>query len=230
MRPVAGVGVDIKHDVIDEVVDIEQSLDLGVVAGHGEVLLHRALEAIPHHRVTLADLAELRNDVPLGLGAVPRVEEVTVNALGWVVVALELPVEVQVHERATRGDLPHVNRQATHQFVDDERVGVVVHPGPQHNVVEVLHLQPREKRITQSARPVVAAEVQPERILAGRRPGVRIVPATNVVAALHTQTGVGVQRLAGVRVNQFHRDWPLPRDAALGCIARAGLHDAGASP
>ena len=185
MRPVAGVGVDIKHDVVNEVVYIEQSLDLGIIASHGEVLLHRALEAIPHHDIALSDLPELSDNVPLGFGAVPRVKEVTVDALGRVVVALEFPVEVQVHERATRRDLPHVGRQATHQFIDNERVGVVVHPGPQHDVVEVLHLQPREKRVAQTARAVVPAEVQPERILAGRRSGVRIVPAADIVAALH---------------------------------------------
>ncbi len=170
MRPVAGVGVDIKHDVINEVVYIEQSLDLGIIASHGEVLLHRALEAIPHHDVALSDLAELSDNVPLGFGAVPRVKEVTVDALGRVVVALEFPVEVQVHERATRRDLPHVSGKAADQLIDDERVGVVVHPGPQHNVVEVLHLQPREKRITQPPWPVVSSEVQPERVLASRRP------------------------------------------------------------
>ena len=185
MRPVAGVGVDIKHDVINEVVYIEQSLDLGIIASHCEVLLHRALEAIPHHDVALSDLAELSDNVPLGFGAVPRIKKVAVDPFGWVVVALELPVEIQVHECAACGDLPHVSGKAADQLIDDERVGVVVHPGPQHDVVEVLHLQPREKRVAQTARAVVPAEVQPERILAGRRSGVRIVPAADIVAALH---------------------------------------------
>ena len=84
--------------------------------------------------------------------------------------------------------------------------------------------------MTQPSRPVVAPEVQPEGILASGRPGVRVVAAANVVAALHTQAGVGLKRLAGVGVNQLHRDRPLPRDAALGRVARVSLHDAGVTP
>ena len=81
---------------------------------------------------------------------------------------------------------------------------MVIHPGSQNNVIEILNLQPWENSMAQPPRPVIAAEVKTEGILPSWRSRVWVVAPANIVAALHAQTGVGLKRLACVGINQFH--------------------------
>ena len=65
VRPVAGVRVHVEHDVVDEVVDIEQTLHSRVVLRDGKIFQQGTPEFIPLHHVTLAEFTKLRDDVPL---------------------------------------------------------------------------------------------------------------------------------------------------------------------
>ena len=65
VRPVAGVRIHVEHDVVDEVVDIEQTLHSSVVLRDGKIFQQGTPEFIPLHHVTLAEFTKLRDDVPL---------------------------------------------------------------------------------------------------------------------------------------------------------------------
>ena len=136
------------------------------------------------------DLVELRDQIIVFIRLVPVGEELRVDALTRVVVALVLAVDEQVHKVTAGTHLADVRAEPPCPLVLDERVGVIVHAGPQHNAVERLHRGVAEQRVLQPSRPVVAAEVQPERVFAERQTGVGIVARTHVAAALDADAAV----------------------------------------
>ena len=71
VRPVVHIDVDAQHDVVDEVIEVDQRCRLVVVRLEGEVGTNgEALEPPPLKVVSLADFSELRDEIPLGTTAV----------------------------------------------------------------------------------------------------------------------------------------------------------------
>ena len=94
VRPVAGAGVNVHDQVVDEVVDIDHRAGggVGVRGGHvlpGDVAQH----FVPLGAVALAHFAELRHQIPIIGAAVPGTQEVGVDAFGGIVETFVLTVE-----------------------------------------------------------------------------------------------------------------------------------------
>ena len=231
VRPVVHVDVDAQHDVVDEVIEIDQRGRLGVVRRDGEISTDsEAFEPPPLEIVSLADFTKLRDEIPPGTAAVTRAEEVDVHALGRVVVGLTLAVEQEVREDAPAGGVTEIAVQPAAKLVADERVDRVVHAGAQHHMLELVQRQFGKKPVVQPALAEAAAEIKPKRILAPRHRAVRRVASPNEVPALQPQTALDLKPIRAVRKKQLCRCLPLPRDPALVGVARLDLEDPGLAP
>ena len=231
VRPVVHVDVDAQHDVVDEVIEIDQRGRLGVVRRDGEISTDsEAFEPPPLEIVSLADFTKLRDEIPPGTAAVTRAEEVDVHALGRVVVGLTLAVEQEVREDAPAGGVAEIAVQPAAKLVADERVDRVVHAGAQHHMLELVQRQVGKKPVVQPALAVAAAEIKPKRILAPRHRAVRRVASPNEVPALQPQTTLDLESVLAIRKKQFGGRRPLPRDSALVGVTRLDLEDAGLAP
>ena len=104
----------------------------------------------------------MSHDVVVFICLIPIREELGIDPLSGVVIALVFAVDEQVDERAPRLHLPSVQAEAAGPFIFNERAGVVVHAGTQHDPVERLHRGIAKQRILQTAHAVVAPKVQPE--------------------------------------------------------------------
>ena len=167
VRPIVVGGVNQRQEVVGHRRHVQLFLE------HLEIfrVVHVVSVDVVEHLAPTGDsagahLVELRDQVVLFIRLVPVREKLRVDALTRVVVALVLAVDEQVHERATGAHLADVRAESPRPLVLDERVGVIVHAGPQHNAVERLHRDVAEQRVHQSPRPVVAPEIQPERVFA----------------------------------------------------------------
>ena len=231
VRPVVHVDVDAEHDVVDEVIEINQRGRLFVVRRKGEVGADgEALESTPLEVVSLADFSELRDEIPLGTAAVTRAEEVDVHPLGRVVVGLALTVEQQIHEDAPAGGVTEIAVQPAAKFVAYERVDRVIHAGAQHHMLKLIQRQVGKKPMVQPALAVAAAEIKPKRILAPRHRAVRRVATPDEVPALQPQTTLDLESVRTVREKQFGGSLPLPCDPSLVGVARLNLEDTGFAP
>ena len=95
---------------------------------------------------------------------------------------------------------------------------MVVHTGPQHDAIEGLHRCVAKKRVLQPPRAVVAAEVQPERVLAEWQLARWVVTRADVAAALDANAAVHREAAVVLWPDQLGGDWTLPRDAAALCV------------
>ncbi len=231
VRPVAGAGIDIDQQVVDEVVQIKHRAGRRVRARHGHVLtVDQGQHLIPLHAVAFTHLAELRHQIPVVGAPVPGAQEVRVDALGGVVVALILAIEEQVGDGAVARDLPHVPVQTAHQLIHDERVGMIIHARPQGDALKHIKRHVREKRILQPALAIITPEIQPEGIFAERQGAERIIAVADITATLHAQAGIQGKTTVVFRTDQLRRHGSFPGETTIHGVAWIGFHDAGRAP
>ncbi len=139
------------------------------------------------------------------------------HALARIVVALVHTVNEQIHQIAVRGDRSHVGGKSARQFVANEWVVWIVETGAQNELVETRNRGVREERIFEPARPVITAEIQTKRALAGRTDARALV-----IASLKTNAAVDLKAGLAVEPNELGRDRSLPRDAVLHWIEVVG--------
>src|SRR5437867_9070495 len=88
----------------------------------------------------------------------------------------------------------------------------------------------RKDGVIQSARTVITAKVETERVLSFGRVRIAIViKPSDVIAASHPNSRVELKAAIVLRTDQLHRDWSFPFRAVLGGVARTVLHNASAS-
>ena len=116
-------------------------------------------------------------------------------------------------ERAVRRNRTHVVRETAMEFVADERIVLFVKSGTQHELIEAMDAGQRKERIVQTTCAVVAAKVEPERILARRRQAWALI-----IAALHADAALDLEARIVLGLNPFDGCFALPRDAVLGGV------------